>query len=202
MATNRWPVEINENGKKNMLVEILVFYRHYCPVPISASTRGLLELALRRSSAILEHFGLQGSVGDLDLISENDMLAPINAAVQMFRRLDVPEMELFVSIGTAVLRLPIVWTASMHEAGERKYLLNMLQTMVADLPVCEMVIVPYPLDPAINSAYESVLNGKGFVEAAKHLSKSERGDWITRKPDGTWSECTPLRGHPLGRVVK
>jgi hypothetical protein len=54
-----------------------------------------------------------------------------------------------------------------------------------------MVLTPYPLDPIIHSAYELVLRGKGFADAAKQLSTSERVRWFVRKGSVTWAEEKP-----------
>src|SRR4051794_21757693 len=154
-----------------MSVEILAFFRHNCPVPVTSDTRGLFEKALTDSLSSLEQFNLRGSVGDIDVVWERDLdeldNRAIGAEVTIFRRLDLPEMELFVSSGVAMLYLPILWFQSIQDTVRFERLVEMFRRMVVAFPVSEMVLTPFPLDPMANRAYDLVLKGKGFADAAK-----------------------------------
>jgi hypothetical protein len=177
-----------------MAVEILVFFFHGCSVPVSPSTRDLLEKAMVKCVSPLTRFGLRGSIGDCDVLFEKED-SPAKVGLQVFSRVDLPEMELLVSAGVATLLLPILWTLATQDTGERNRLFEMLQTMVADLPVSYMAIAPCALDADVNSAYGSVLEVKGVAHAAKHLSNSARVQWLVRKADGSWSQENPREFH-------
>jgi hypothetical protein len=172
-----------------MAAEILVFFFHGCSVPLSRSTRDLLEKAMGKCVSPLTRFGLRGSIGDCDVLFEKD--SPAKAGLQVFCRVDLPEMEFLVSAGVATLLLPTLWAVATQDTGERERLFEMLQTMVADLPVSYIAIAPYLLDADVNSAYRSVLEVKGVAHAAKHLSNSARVRWLVRKVDGSWSQEKP-----------
>jgi hypothetical protein len=97
-------------------------------------------------------------------------------------------MELFVSSGVAMLYLPILWFQLIQDTVRFERLVEMFRRMVVAFPVSEMVLTPFPLDPMANRAYDLVLKGKGFADAAKLLSTSERVRWFVRKGSVTWAE--------------
>jgi hypothetical protein len=142
-------------------------------VPISGRTRALLERALLAACHALDQFGLKGSIGDCDLIMQVDGDVPSQRPSQWLRRVDIPEMEMVIRPGVAVLRLPIGWSRSGGDPEKKMAFVQMIEGMAAACNVSRILVAPYPSSSEINRAYDSVLKGATFADAARLLHGNE-----------------------------
>jgi hypothetical protein len=174
---------------QQMAIDTIAVFQHSCLIPVSCAVRAMFEKALMKTAAPLAHFGLRGSIGDCDVLIE-DQPQEGTPAIQSFYRIDLVEMHLTIARTVALLRLPISWNR-LAEVGEMRTLTEILATMVSELSVSEIFVLPYPLEPGINAAHDRVLRGIGFSVFAEEFKKTKQGLGMSKAGGSQWKIVRP-----------
>src|SRR4051812_30281668 len=175
-----------------MAANILAFFDWRCAPPLDKTILRTLENTLLRSAPLLEPMGLLGQVGTCDVwtVDEQNGLCPANGV--MIRRLDIPEMRLYLGPGSSAMDLSLLW--GFYAATNRKAEVSRLALeMAGQLPITELFLAPHGLDAFANQAFEKVCQACDFEEVRTPLLASKYSWGFKKDPSNIWTTMNRCR---------